>query len=224
MKHCSSPPEQDDLLRLVEINDSRQDLSKLAAPIDREVFESRRSLFFPSGTGCPVAPPRLFAGLLYLRHAFRLLDEVVVARWVGNPYCQHLTGETFFPHHPPNAPSSLMRWRKRIDKEGVEWMLTQTIPAGTFAPGSLKRVAVDSTVTEKAIAHPTNARLYERARAQLVAPAVEVGVLLHRSYARLAPRLAVRVARCAHATQLKRMRKALKALKGEPQNSEKIVR
>ncbi|PYF06943.1 hypothetical protein C8J30_12226 [Rhodobacter viridis] len=97
-------------------------------------------------------------------------------------------------------------------------MLTQTILAGQKAgaldAGSLKRVAVDTTIMEKTIAHPTDARLYERARAQLVALAVEAGVELRQSYARLAPRLAVRVGRYAHAKQFKRMRKALRTLKG----------
>jgi transposase, IS5 family len=35
------------------------------------------------------------AGLLYLQHAYQLSDEAVVARWVENPYYQHLCGETF---------------------------------------------------------------------------------------------------------------------------------
>jgi IS5 family transposase len=35
------------------------------------------------------------AGLLYLQHAFDLSDEAVVARWVENPYYQHLCGEAF---------------------------------------------------------------------------------------------------------------------------------
>ncbi|PZX48973.1 IS5 family transposase [Cereibacter changlensis] len=67
---------------------------------------------------------------------------------------------------------------------------------------------------EKAIAHPTDSRLYERARDQLVALAQEAGVELRQSYARLAPRLALQVGRYAHAKQFKRMRKALKRLKG----------
>lgn len=41
---------------------------------------------------------------------------------------------------------------------------------------------------EKNIAYPTDARLYERARDQLVALAQEAGVELRQSYARLAPR------------------------------------
>ena len=67
---------------------------------------------------------------------------------------------------------------------------------------------------EKNIAHPTDARLYERAREQLVVLAQEAGVDLRQSYARLSPRLALQVGRYAHAKQFKRMRKALKRLKG----------
>jgi IS5 family transposase len=58
--------------------------------------------------------PRLVAGLLCLQHAYRLSDAAVVARWVGNPSYQHLTGETFFQHRLPIDPSSLTRWRGRI--------------------------------------------------------------------------------------------------------------
>lgn len=220
MKHRSRPPEQDDLLRprLVDLIDLRHELVKLTAMIDWEVFEREWAGFFPSATGRPATPPRLVAGLLYLQHASRLSDEAIVARWVENPYYQHFTGEAFFQHKLPIDPSSLTRWRKRIGEEGVEWLLTQTIEAGrksgAIDEGSLKRVAVDTTVMEKNIAYPTDARLYERARAQLVVLAQEVGVELRQTYARLAPRLALQVGRYAHAKQFRRMRKALKTLKG----------
>lgn len=79
---------------------------------------------------------------------------------------------------------------------------------------SLKRIAVDTTVMEKNIAHLTDARLYEKARAKLVALAREGGLRLRQSYARKAPRLAVQIGRYAHARQFKRMRKALRTLKG----------
>jgi IS5 family transposase len=219
-KHRPRPPEQDDLLRprLVDMIDLRHELVKLAGLIDWEVFEREWAGFFPSGKGRPATPPRLVAGLLYLQHAYRLSDEAVVARWVENPYYQHLTGETFFQHKLPIDPSSLTRWRGRIGEEGVEWLLTQTIRAGqksgAIGEDSVKRVAVDTTVMEKNIAYPTDARLYERARDQLVALAQEAGVELRQSYARLAPRLALQVGRYAHARQFKRMRKALKKLKG----------
>lgn len=88
---------------------------------------------------------------------------------------------------------------------------------GTPGVGPLTALAVeavDTTVTEKNIAYPTDARLYERARDQLAALAQEAEVDLRQSYARLAPRLALQVGRYAHAKQFKRMRKALKRLKG----------
>jgi IS5 family transposase len=220
MKHRPRPPEQDDLLRprLVDLIDMRHELVKLASLIDWEFFEREWAGFFPSTTGRPATSPRLVAGLLYLQHAFRLSDEAVVARWVENPYYQHFTGEVFFQHRPPIDPTSLTRWRKRIGEEGVEWLLTKTIEAGhasgAVAERSLEQVAVDTTVMEKAIAHPTDSRLVERARAQLVDLAREAGIELRQSYARLAPRLAAQIGRYAHAKQFRRMRKALRTLKG----------
>lgn len=220
MKHRPRVPEQDGLLRprLVDLIDLRHELVTLGALIDWEFFEREWAGFFPSLTGRPAASPRLVAGLLYLQHAFRLSDEAVVARWVENPYYQHFTGEVFFQHRPPIDPTLLTRWRKRIGEEGVEWLLTKTIKAGRKAgvveDKSLEQVAVDTTVMEKAIAHPTDSRLYERARAQLVDLARDAGIELRQSYARLAPRLAAQVGRYAHARQFKRMRKALRTLKG----------
>lgn len=220
MKHRPRPEEQDDLLRprLIDMIDLRHELVTLSALIDWEVFEREWAGFFPSQKGRPTTEPRLAAGLLYLQNACSLSDEAVVARWVENPYYQHFTGEVFFQHRPPIDPSSLTRWRGRSGEEGVEWLLTQTIRAGqksgVIDEDSVKRAAVDTTVMEKNIAHPTDAWLYARARDKLVALAQEAGVELRQSYARLAPRLAPQVGRYAHAKQIKRMRKALKKPKG----------
>jgi len=220
MKPKSRAPEQDDLLRprLTDMIDMRHVLVRLEALIDWEFFEREWAGFFPSHTGRPATSPRLVAGLLYLQHAYALSDEDVVARWVENPYFQHVCGETFFQHRRPIDPSSLTNWRKRIGEEGVEWLLTKTIEAGIEAgiidKRSAEQVIVDTTVMEKNIAHPTDSRLYERARQRMVKLAREAGLELRQSYARLAPRLAAQVGRYAHARQLKRMRKGLRRLKG----------
>jgi len=220
MKPRIPPIEQDDLLRarLVEMIDMRHELVKLEALIDWDVFEREWAGFFPSHTGRPATLPRLVAGIFYLQHAFALSDEAVVARWAENPYWQHFCGETFFQHRLPLDPSSMTRWRKRIGEEGVEWLLTQTIEAAKRAElvkgNDLKRVTVDTTVMEKNIAHPTDARLYETARRKLVGLTREAGIGLRQNYNRLAPRLAGQVGRYAHARQFKRMRKALRKLKG----------
>ena len=220
MKHRSRPAEQDDLLRprLLDMIDGRHELVRLAALIDWSWFEREWAGFFPAGEGRPAIHPRLVAGLMYLQHAYSLSDEAVLARWVENPYFQHFTGETFFQHRPPIHPSSLSRWRGRIGEEGVEWLLTKTIEAGrasgVVSERSLAEVAVDTTVMEKAIAHPTDSRLYERARRSLVALAHKAGITLRQNYSRLAPRLAAQAGRHAHARQFRRMRKALRTLKG----------
>jgi IS5 family transposase len=220
MKHRPRPPEQADLLRprLVDMINGRHELVRLTMLIDWAWFEREWAGFFPSHEGRPAAHPRLVAGLLYLQHAHGLSDEAVLARWVENPYFQHFTGETFFQHQLPIHPSSLSRWRGRIGEEGVEWLLTKTIEAGRASGAvqerSLSKIAVDTTVMEKAIAHPTDSRLYEKARRSLVMLAQKAGIRLRQNYNRLAPRLAARVGRHAHARQFRRMRKVLRTLKG----------
>jgi IS5 family transposase len=220
MKHRPRPLEQADLLRprLIDMIDGRHELVRLAALIDWSWFEREWSGFFPAGEGRPATHPRLVAGLMYLQHAYGLSDEAVLARWVENPYFQHFTGEVFFQHRSPIHPSSLSRWRGRIGEEGVEWLLTKTIEAGracgAVTPRSLSEIAVDTTVMEKAIAHPTDSRLYERARRSLVALAGKAGVTLRQNLNRKAPRLAAQAGRHAHARQFRRMRKALRTLKG----------
>ena len=170
------------------------------------------------GGGRPATKPRLVAGLICSQHADGLSDESVAARYLENPYWQHLTGETFFQHKLPVDSSSLTRRRGRIGEEGVEWLLIQTVQAGrksgAIDDDSIRRVAVDTTVMEKAIAHPTDSTLCERARDQLADLAQEAEVELRQSYARLAPRLALQVGRYSRAKRFKRVRRALKKLKG----------
>ena len=193
--------------RLDELVNLKHPLAQLATHIDWSVFEREWAGHFPSSRGRPATSTRLIAGLLYLQHTFALSDEDVVWGWVENPYWQLFCGETWFQHRPPIDPSSLTRWRKRIGEAGLEWMLTQTIKAAE------SEVIVDSTVQEKAIAHPTDSRLLERARQHLVKLAAEAGLALRQNYNREAPRLAVQVGRYAHAKQYKRMRASLKKLK-----------
>src|SRR3546814_5141012 len=77
----------------------------------------------------------------------------------------------------------------------------------------MERVAVDTTVQPKAIAHPTDARLMHRALAKLVALTRKEGVTLRQSYLRVAKRAAIMVGRYTHAHQFKRARRALKFLR-----------
>jgi IS5 family transposase len=185
--------------------------------INWERLGASMSESFVSHKGRPATSPRLIAGLLYLQHAFDLSDEEVVWQWVENPYWQVFTGETHLQTEPPIDPSSLTRWRKRLGEAGIEELLAETIEAakraGVIKASSVKRVIVDTTVMEKAIAYPTDSRLLERCREHLVKAAARHGLKLRQNYNREAPRLVLQIGRYAHAKQFKRMRKALRTLR-----------
>ncbi|MCK5914420.1 MAG: IS5 family transposase, partial [Desulfuromusa sp.] len=138
-------------------------------------------------------------------------------RWAENPYWQYLCGETFFQHRPPIARSGLSKWRKRINSQGMEALLQQTLTVGLAVGAvkysSLKRVSVDTTVQPKAITHPTDSKLLNRSREHLVRLAKEQGVILRQSYQRKGPQAALKAGRYAHAQQFKRMRRSIKTLK-----------
>jgi transposase, IS5 family len=85
--------------------------------------------------------------------------------------------------------------------------------AGAIETKDLERVVVDTTVQEKAVAHPTDARLTHRAIEKLVDLAKREGVKLRQSYLRLAKRAAIMVGRYTHAHQFKRARRELKFLR-----------
>lgn len=192
-------------------------LIRLADLIRWEHLDKVMGVSFHSHRGRPAAGTRLIAGLLYLQHAFGLSDEEVVWQWVENPYWQVFTGETYLQTKPPVDPSSLTRWRTRLGEAGVEELLAETIEAakraGVIKGSSAKRVIVDTTVMEKAIAHPTDSQLLERCRQHLVKVAARHGLALRQNYNREAPRLAGQIGRYAHAKQFRRMKKSLRTLR-----------
>lgn len=59
-------------------------------------------------------------GLSILKHMENLSDEVLVQRWVQNPYFQAFCGETEFLWQIPSDPSDLTYFRKRIGEAGLK--------------------------------------------------------------------------------------------------------
>jgi IS5 family transposase len=208
-----------DLFRaeLVNLIDQRHELVRLAALIDWDAFSQQWSPQFVSTTGRPALPTRLMAALLYLKHVYALSDEDVVERWVENPYWQHFSGERYFRHELPCDASRLVRWRQRIGEAGCEWLLAHSIDAATKAGvikrRSLEQVVLDTTVQPKAIAHPTDSRLLNRAREQLVDAAKDAGIELRQSYARVGKHADHKAGRYAHARQFQRMRREIRKLR-----------
>jgi transposase, IS5 family len=210
---------QKDLLRpaLDQIIDMGHPLVRLAAQIDWGFLAGRFGSVCQPGPGQPGLPTRLVAGLFILKHMHNLSDEVLCARWVENPYYQYFCGEQSFCHKLPFDRSSLTRWRQRLGEEQLVALIQESLSVahktGAIETKDLERVAVDTTVQPKAIAHPTDARLVHRAIVKLVALARRHGVPLRQSYLRVAKRAAIMVGRYSHAHQFKRAGRVLKFLR-----------
>lgn len=202
--------------RLENILNREHELYRLASIIDWGMVERQFGKFY-SEKGRPGIPIRLMIGLTYLEHAFGFSDEEVVARWVENPYWQYFCGEEYFQHKMPIDPSSLTRWRKRIGEEGAEAILAATVRAGIASKAvkesSFERINIDTTVQPKAIAFPTDAKLYNHGREILVRISQEAGIQLRQTYSRIGSMAAMMAGRYFHARQAKRGKREVKKLK-----------
>jgi IS5 family transposase len=96
----------------------------------------------------------------------------------------------------------------------MEKLLTETLSTAkreqALRDSEVKRVHVDTTVQEKAIAFPTDARLYHKARRASVRAAGAAGINLRQTYVRLGKQALARQGRYAHARQMKRARREAK--------------
>ncbi|MCH8882250.1 MAG: IS5 family transposase, partial [SAR324 cluster bacterium] len=192
-------------------------LFRLAHPFDWGAVERACEPLSHPVKGRPGLPIRLLVGLHYLKHAFNESDESLVEHFVQNPYWQTFCGFEYFQHRLPLDPTSLVKWRKRVGKEGMEKLFAETIEAAKrqklIQRRDVDKVNVDTTVQEKAIAFPTDARLYHKMRARLVAEAEKRGIALRQSYPRLGKKALARQGRYAHARQMRRAARETRKLK-----------
>ena len=199
-----------DLFRqeLSNLIDLRHPLVQLSQKIDWQSCETRFVGLYAAGVGRPAHPIRLMVGLQLLKHTCNVSDEEVVASWVENPYWQYFCGEQYFRHDLPIDPSLMTGFRKRIGQAGCEFILGLTLSAGlatnTVAKSSLAIVNVDTTVQDKAVTFPTDARLLHKARIALVRLAKRQRIELRQSYERIGKAAFVRSQRYAHARQINR--------------------
>lgn len=199
-----------DLFRqeLVNLVDLRHELCVLADKIDWKVLQERFGGLYAAGVGRPGHPIRLMVGLQLLKYLRKLSDEELVAQWVENPYWQYFCGEQYFRHDLPIDSSLMTGFRQRIGADGCEGILGLTVQTGlatkTVAASSLAVVNVDTTVQDKAVAFPTDARLLNKARIALVKLASQYGITLRQPYTFKGQQAFTRSARYAHARQFKR--------------------
>ena len=207
-EHGNSAPEPAKLKAQLNLQHA---LFKLAESLDWEYFEQEFGTTMTADGGRPLLPVRLMAGLHYLKALYNESDESVVIKWLENPYWQYFCGEEIFQHKLPCHRSSLSNWRHRVGVDGLEKLLSQVIKTAmqqqAFQSVEVKQVLVDTTVPEKAIAFPTAARLYDKARRAVVRVAHQHQVKLSQTYVRVGKQALVEQSRYAAARQGRRAQK-----------------
>jgi IS5 family transposase len=167
-----------------------------------------------SNAGRPRLPLRLMVALLYLKHAFNLSDEELCDRWSENVVWQFFSGMAYYEPRLPCDATQIGRFRRVLGEAGVEQLLKSTIEAsvsmGVIKKTEFERIIVDTTVQEKAIAHPTDSRLLEIARHKVASAAKRCGIALKQTFAKEGKELRRKAGGYAHAKQLRRLRRTIK--------------
>jgi IS5 family transposase len=167
-----------------------------------------------SNAGRPKLPIRLMVSLLYLKNSFNLSDEELVLRWSENIVWQFFSGMDYFEHRLPCDATQIGRLRQALGEDGMELLLKATIDTAVAIKAvqaqDLERVIVDTTVQEKAIAHPSDSRLLEIARHKVVSSAKRAGIALKQTFAKEGKALRWKAGGYAHAKQFRRLQRVLK--------------
>jgi IS5 family transposase len=205
--------------RLTDLINLGHPLVKLA----NEVAWNKMELEFEnlySEQGRPSIPIRKIAGLLMLKEMFNESDESVVERWIENPYWQYFTGEDFFQNKQHFDPSEFVHFRKRLKEKGLEFVLSQTVALHPEAKNE-KEVQIDTTVMDKNITFPTDAKLAKKVIDNCAKIAKKECVTQRQSYKRVAKQH-LRDAYFGH--HPKRKKKAIMARKKVRTIGKRVVR
>jgi IS5 family transposase len=222
MKPKKSPQDQPSTFQLFQsrlenmVNPDHA-LCHLADLIQWQRFDESFAPLYCQDNGAPALPTRLMVGLFYLKYTTNLSDEALVERWLENPYWQYFCGETHFQTDFPCDPTSLGNWRRRIGEEKLKLLIEETIRVAVekkfVTQKELSQVVVDTTVQEKNITFPTDAKLLSRAIIKLGKLARLHGIELRQSYARKAKQWARKASGYGAAKQYGRLKRCNQDLK-----------
>ena len=218
-KADSSRPTQDDLFKVMlrDLVHPGHELVLLRNAIDWQRFEKALEPAYSSDKGRPSIPVRMMAGLTCLKYMFGMSDQDVLDGWCENPYWQYFCGGEFFEHKPPTDQATMSRWRSRSGEAGAKEMIMETLSSAVRNKVAKKkdfeRVNVDTTVEEKNIRFPTDARTLDRARERVVATGEKLGVKFKRNYVRKGKTMLRKHSGYVKAKQFNRVANVVKAMK-----------
>ena len=215
----ASKPVQGNLFKVMlrDIVSVKHELVLLRNAIDWDRFEKVLAPAYCADNGRPSIPVRMMVGLTFLKYMFGLSDQEVLDNWVENPYWQYFCGGEFFEHEPPTDQTVMSRWRKRAGEAGVTDMITETLASAVrnrvAKAKDFERVNVDTTVQEKNIRLPTDARTLDRARERIVAVGEKLGIGFRRNYVRKGKTMLRKHSGYVKAKQFNRAENVVRAMK-----------
>jgi len=180
----SSPSSPSLFSSLDDLLNQQHPLHKLSHKINWSVFETAFTPFYCSDNGRPAKPIRLMCGLLILKYLRNISDESVVEQWSENAYFQYFCGmHEFVPSFPCNA-SELVHFRKRIGEKGIELILAESIRVNDDKSDDEHHgtAFIDSTVQEKNVTYPTDAKLHKKIVGKVLKIVKELNLPLRQSY------------------------------------------
>ena len=197
---------------LLQQLDPADPLLQLAAVIPWRDFEQAFSQYYTPGLGAPGKPIRLMVGLLLLKQLEDLSDESVVVQWKRNPYYQSFCGMTEYQAKLPCHSTELVHFRKRIGKQGVEKIFQMSI--ALHGKAALEdNVNIDTTVQEKNITYPTDAKLAIKIINRLNKLATFHGIQQRRTFIKEVKNLRLSIRHFRHVKKRAKAKKALKRLR-----------
>jgi len=162
----------------------------LANRIHWQLFDQAFRELYCSDNGIPAKPIRLMVSLLILKHIRNLSDESVVEQWMENIYYQYFSGEKSYACGVPCEASELVHFRKRIGEQGIELILKESIRINGDDSND-GAVSVDTTVQEKNITFPTDAKLHRKIIKKCQQIAEQEQLPVRQSYTRTLKKLGI---------------------------------
>ena len=161
----------------------RHPLYILANQVNWVQFDDAFLPLYCPDNGRPAKPIPLMVGLLMLKHIRNISDESIVEQWSENNYYQYFCGERSFVPGFPCQASELVHFRKRIGEEGIALILKESIRINGDDSGDPHdpHVNVDTTVQEKNITFPTDAKLHRKIISKCHAIAEKEEIIIHQS-------------------------------------------
>jgi IS5 family transposase len=199
-------------LTLKDMLNQKHPLFILSNVINWKQFDNAFSSLYCEDNGRPAKPIRLMVGLLILKHLRNISDESVVEQWSENAYYQYLCGENMFVPKVPCEASELVHFRHRIGETGIELILKESIRINGKDSND-PNVSIDTTVQEKNITFPTDAKLHRKIIKKCKAITDKEELQIRQTYTRTLKKLGIAQRFRNHPKNKSKARKADKKVK-----------